>query len=67
MQITSYNPPSTPHEGRIAIVIYAGWDAVDAGSALDEMRCSGLQKRVVLTPQRRRQAGVSAPATVSTT
>ena len=28
--------PSSPHEGRIAIVTDAGWDAVDAGGATDE-------------------------------
>jgi hypothetical protein len=33
----------------------AGWDAVDAGSALDETRYCGRRSRVVLTPRRRRQ------------
>src|SRR6266581_1395995 len=44
-----------PLEGRIAIVTDAGRDAVDAGSALDEMCCRGRRSRVVLTPQCRRQ------------
>jgi hypothetical protein len=34
--ITLYPPPSTPLEGRIAIVTDAGLDAVDAGGASDE-------------------------------
>jgi hypothetical protein len=32
-QISLYPPPSTPHEGRIAIVTDAGLDAMDAGGA----------------------------------
>jgi hypothetical protein len=32
-QITLYPQPSTPHEGRIAIVTDAGLDAMDAGGA----------------------------------
>ena len=35
-QITSYIPPSTPLEGRIAIVTDAGLDAVAASGASDE-------------------------------
>jgi hypothetical protein len=35
-QITIYPPPSTPLEGRIAIVTDAGLDAVAAGGASDE-------------------------------
>jgi hypothetical protein len=35
-EITLYPPPSTPLEGRIAIVTDAGLDAVDAGGASDE-------------------------------
>jgi len=35
-QITLYPPPSTPLEGRIAIVTDAGLDAMDAGGAKDE-------------------------------
>src|ERR1700730_13795362 len=31
-----YDSPSHPTEGRIMIVAYAGWDAVDAGGASDE-------------------------------
>jgi hypothetical protein len=33
-QITSYIPPSTPLEGRIAIVTDAGLDAMDAAALL---------------------------------
>jgi hypothetical protein len=35
-QITFISPPSTPFEGRIAIVTDAGLDAMDAGGAEDE-------------------------------
>jgi hypothetical protein len=35
-QISLYPPPSTPLEGRIAIVTNAGLDAVAAGGASDE-------------------------------
>jgi hypothetical protein len=35
-QITLYPPPSTPLEGRIAIVTDAGLDAVAASGASDE-------------------------------
>jgi hypothetical protein len=35
-QISLYPPPSTPLEGRIAIVTDAGLDAMDAGGASDE-------------------------------
>jgi hypothetical protein len=35
-QITFITPPSTPLEGRIAIVTDAGLDAMDAGGASDE-------------------------------
>jgi hypothetical protein len=35
-QITLYPRPSTPLEGRIAIVTDAGLDAMDAGGASDE-------------------------------
>ena len=35
-QITLYPPPSTPLEGRIAIVTNAGLDAMAAGGASDE-------------------------------
>jgi hypothetical protein len=35
-QITLYPPPSTPLEGRIAIVTDAGLDAMDASGASDE-------------------------------
>jgi hypothetical protein len=35
-QISLYPPPSTPLEGRIAIVTDAGLDAMAAGSASDE-------------------------------
>jgi hypothetical protein len=35
-QITLYPQPSTPLEGRIAIVTDAGLDAMDAGGASDE-------------------------------
>jgi hypothetical protein len=35
-QITLYPPPSTPHEGRIAIVTDAGLDAMAASGASDE-------------------------------
>jgi hypothetical protein len=35
-QITLDPPPSTPHEGRIAIVTDAGLDAVAASGASDE-------------------------------
>jgi hypothetical protein len=35
-QITLYSSPSTPLEGRIAIVRDAGLDAMDAGGASDE-------------------------------
>ena len=35
-QITFISPPSTPHEGRIAIVTDAGLDAMDASGASDE-------------------------------
>jgi hypothetical protein len=35
-QITLHIPPSTPLEGRIAIVTDAGLDAVAAGGASDE-------------------------------
>ena len=35
-QINSITPPSTPKEGRIAIVTNAGLDAMDAGGAADE-------------------------------
>jgi hypothetical protein len=35
-QITLYPPPSTPLEGRIAIVTDAGLDAMAAGGASDE-------------------------------
>jgi len=38
MQISFLVPPSTPLEGRIAIVTNAGLDAMDAGSAFDEVR-----------------------------
>src|SRR6266480_3675088 len=43
-----------PKEGR-AHVTNAGRDAVDAGSALDEMCCSVRRSRVVLTPRCWRQ------------
>jgi hypothetical protein len=39
-----------PNEGRIMIVIYAGWDAVDAAASsrvfwrADERRCSAFAK-----------------------
>ena len=36
--------PSSPHEGRIAIVTDAGWDAVDAGGATDESACQRTAK-----------------------
>ena len=36
MQISFLVPPSTPLEGRIAIVTNAGRDAMDANHALDE-------------------------------
>jgi hypothetical protein len=35
-RIALYPRPSTPHEGRIAIVTDAGLDAMDAGGASDE-------------------------------
>ena len=35
-QITSYPQPSTPLEGRIAVVTDAGLDAMDASGASDE-------------------------------
>jgi hypothetical protein len=35
-QITFITPPSTPLEGRIAIVTDAGLEAMDAGGASDE-------------------------------
>ena len=35
-QINSITPPSTPKEGRIAVVTNAGLDAMDAGGAADE-------------------------------
>ena len=35
-EISLYPPPSTPVEGRIAIVTDAGLDAMDAGGAKDE-------------------------------
>jgi hypothetical protein len=56
-QITLYPQPSTPHEGRIAIVTDAGLDAMDAGGAFDEQRQGGRRSRVVLTPRRWRQVG----------
>jgi len=41
-QISSLIRPVSSHtEGRIAIVTNAGRDAVDAGSALDELCCCG--------------------------
>ena len=55
MQISFLVPPSTPLEGRIAIVTNAGLDAMDAGSAFDERRSCGRRSRVVLTPQGWRQ------------
>jgi hypothetical protein len=36
LQIKLYDSPSHPTEGRIMIVAYAGWDAMDAGDASDE-------------------------------
>jgi hypothetical protein len=36
LQIKLYDSPSHPTEGRIMIVAYAGWDAMDAGGAKDE-------------------------------
>jgi hypothetical protein len=68
-QISSISTASPPrHKGRFAIVrnVVRG-DAVDARGTLDETCRSGRRRRVVLTPQRRRQAGVSPPATVSKT
>ena len=55
LQISLAMPPSTPLEGRIAIVTNAGLDAVAARSASDESASCGRQNRVVLTPRRRRQ------------
>jgi hypothetical protein len=41
-----------PHEGRIAIVTDAGWDAVDAAALLTNSAGCGRRSRVVLTPRR---------------
>jgi hypothetical protein len=57
MQISFLVPPSTPLEGRIAIVTDAGLDAMDADGATDEGTGCGRRSRVVLTPRRWRQAG----------
>jgi hypothetical protein len=51
-----------PLEGRIAIVTDAGWDAVDADSAIDERHEGGRRSRVVLTPRRWCQVGGSNSA-----
>ena len=55
MQISVLVPPSTPLEGRIAIVTDAGLDAMDADGATDESTGCGRRSRVVLTPRRWRQ------------
>src|SRR5258705_7072604 len=46
---------SRPERGALANVINAGRDAVDAGGAFDEWRCSVRPSRVVLTPRCWRQ------------
>ena len=56
-QITFLTTPSTPLEGRIAIVTDAGLDAMDADGATDESTGCGRRSRVVLTPRRWRQVG----------
>jgi hypothetical protein len=56
-QISAIFPPSRPTEGRFAVVTNAGWDAVDAASAIDEQRLRGRRSRVVLTPRRWCQVG----------
>jgi hypothetical protein len=43
---------SRPTEGRLAIVMNAGRDAVDARALPDERHSSGRQSRVVLAPRR---------------
>jgi hypothetical protein len=51
-----YATSSNSTEGRLAIVTDAGRDAVDAKALLTNSARCGRQKRVVLTPRRRRQA-----------
>jgi hypothetical protein len=54
--------PSRSTEGRFAVVTNAGWDAVDADSAIDERHEGGRRSRVVLTPRRWCQVGGSNSA-----
>ena len=54
-QISSLIRAVPPQQRGVAHVTNAGRDAVDAGSALDEMCCSGRRSRVVLTPRCWRQ------------
>jgi hypothetical protein len=59
--------PSSPHEGRIAIVTDAGWDAVDAGGATDESACRRTAKSCgpdASTPASSRRENIP-PATVT--
>ena len=55
------------HEGRIAIVTDAGWDAVDAGGATDESACRRTAKSCgpdASTPASSRRENIP-PATVT--